>query len=152
MSYRQLHFIRRGVLSVSNYILKSTYGHAVCGVLRGVALNRGLLDYFPAFAGKMLKDAWNDGHTVALPLWIADQVRNDVCGASMRVSPPCGYCLKASMTGLAAPHPVDSCFRGNDGEGPLWICRAATHPPSRLRVKSAMTVCMMHVLLTVESN
>ena len=34
------------------------------------------------------------------PLWIADQVRNDVCGASMRV-----------------PRPVDSRLRGNDGEG-----------------------------------
>ena len=61
MSYRQLHFIRRGILSISNYIFKSNYGHAVCGVLRGVALNRGLLDYFPAFVGMTLKGTWHDG-------------------------------------------------------------------------------------------
>ena len=34
----------------------------------------------------------------APPLWIADQVRNDVTMRCMSCSPPCGYCLKASMT------------------------------------------------------
>ena len=29
--------------------------------------------------------------------------------------PPCGYCLEASMTGPAAPRPVVSRLRGNDG-------------------------------------
>ena len=48
-----------------------------------------------------------------LPLWIADQVRNDVCGASMRVSPPCGYCLKASMTAARSVCSVDA------GPGPV---------------------------------
>ena len=45
--------------------------------------------------------------------------------------PPCGYCLKASMTAppvLSAP--VDSRLRGNDGHTPY---------PSGLRIKSAMT-------------
>ena len=35
------------------------------------------------------------GRCRPLPLWIADQVRND--------------------GGLCCPHPVDSCLRGNDG-------------------------------------
>ena len=32
------------------------------------------------------------------PLWIADQVRNDVTTRYMGCAPLCGYCLKASMT------------------------------------------------------
>ena len=32
------------------------------------------------------------------------------------LSPPCGYCLKASMTAARSIHPVDSRLRGNDGK------------------------------------
>ena len=39
----------------------------------------------------------NDGHPL-LPLWVADQVRNDVTTRYMECT-PYGYCLKASMTG-----------------------------------------------------
>ena len=49
---------------------------------------------------------------VALPLWIADQVRNDGFGRT----PPCGYCLEASMTAARSVRPVVSRLRGNDGE------------------------------------
>ena len=38
--------------------------------------------------------------------------------------PPCGYCLKASMTGIALPHRLDSRLRGNDGE----FCRCFLIP------------------------
>ena len=33
------------------------------------------------------------------PLWIADQVCNDVAIRCMGSASPCGYCLEASMTG-----------------------------------------------------
>ena len=128
MSYRQLHFIRRGILSISNYIFKSNYGHAVCGVLRGVALNRGLLDYFPAFVGMTVKGTWHDGRLVALPLWIADQVRND------GQLPPCGYCLEASMTGcggccwLAVTLTFDSSPIKGEGEYGWLFCLVSPQP------------------------
>ena len=46
-------------------------------------------------------------------------ISDDVCGASMRVSPPCGYCLKASMTvARAAPPPLWIADQvRNDGPG-----------------------------------
>ena len=58
-----------------------------------------------------------DGRLSPLPLWIADQVRNDGADGWNDAwrTPPCGYCLEASMT-------------------------AAHHCPSGLRIKSAMTV------------
>ena len=55
-----------------------------------------------------VRDAWNDGRRA--PLWIADQVRNDVTMCYMEYASPCGYCLEASMTS-----PVVSRLRGNDG-------------------------------------
>ena len=48
-------------------------------------------------ASMTVRDAGNDGRP-ALPLWVADQVRNDVTTRYMGCT-PCGYCLKASMTG-----------------------------------------------------
>ena len=85
--------------------------------------------------GYCLKASMTGG--IALPLWIADQVRNDVTmlmhgftltlalshqgrGDSVGwccivVTQPCGYCLEASMTGWAPRRPVDSRVGGNDG-------------------------------------
>ena len=50
--------------------------------------------WIPAYAGMTVRDAWNDGPARTLPLWIADQVRND------------GYGVLVC---------VDSRLRGNDG-------------------------------------
>ena len=65
---------------------------------------RCIVLWIPAYAGMTVGDAGNDGRP-PLPLWIADQVRNDglSCPAAFHgaVSPPCGYCLEASMTDLA---------------------------------------------------
>ena len=65
------------------------------------------------------------------------------CVLFTRVTPPpCGYCLKASMTDPF--HPIDSRLRGNDGEG--HTNDGAGHmndgkgmTPYGLRVKCAMT-------------
>ena len=63
----------------------------------------------------------------ALPIWIADQVRNDV--ASCPMSPRCGYCLEASMTAARSIRSVDSRLRGNDGAGGLaWMGFILFHP------------------------
>ena len=37
-------------------------------------------------------------------------------GLDLLFAPPCGYCLKASMTATPS-RPVDSRLRGNDGDG-----------------------------------
>ena len=47
----------------------------------------------------MLGHCWVCCRVLPLPLWIADQVRNDV------------------TRGVYHPRPVDSRLRGNDGEG-----------------------------------
>ena len=44
------------------------------------------------------------------PLWIADQVRNDVSSC-----PAGGFWMESRMM-AALPHPVDSRLRGNDGD------------------------------------
>ena len=53
-------------------------------------------------------------------------ISDDVCGASMRVSPPCGYCLKAS-TSL------------RHGRIQQVLSVAFLIRPSGLRIKSVMT-------------
>ena len=57
-------------------------------------LRGDLYEFLGIFFGLVLEYCWVDCRP-ALPLWIADQVRNDVSGRT----PPYGYCLKASMTG-----------------------------------------------------
>ena len=46
----------------------------------------------------------------------ADQIRNDVAMCCMGCAPPCGYCLKASMTAARSVRPVVYRVGGNDGE------------------------------------
>ena len=61
---------------------------------------------------------WDDGgwfefftRVTLPPLWIADQVRNDVSSC-----PAGGFWMESGMT-AALPHPVDSRLRGNDEDG-----------------------------------
>ena len=107
------------------------------------------------------------------PLWIADQVRNDVTmrcivftlcsqcqvlGQALiplrsrergfcrlvwlvgRLTPPCGYCLEASMT-AARRRPVDSRLRGNDGHPPLplWIADQVRNDVSMRCIYSSLS-------------
>ena len=44
------------------------------------------------------------------PLWIADQVRNDVTMRRMEYAPRYGYCLKASMTSHPGRNPPPPCI------------------------------------------
>ena len=74
---------------------------------------------------------WMGMNGVPAVALIADQVRNDV--VSCPVGPPCGYCLKASMTAARSVRHMDSRLRGNDGEG--LFCLVSPSPliplPSR---------------------
>ena len=84
-----------------------------------------------------------------LPLWIADQVRNDVvvvAGRVLSVSPPCGYWIKSSMTdrsgndGRPTPHLWIADQVRNDvvvvaGSYSAWRCA----PPCGYWIKSSMT-------------
>ena len=63
-----------------------------------------LYEFRGIFFGLVVEYCWVDCR-LALPLWIADQVRNDGPGRAW-LSLPCGYCLEGSMTGRD----------GNDGE------------------------------------
>ena len=72
---------------------------------------------------------WDDGgwfefftRVTLPPLWIADQVRNELAprsypaGTQRGVSPAGGFWMESGMT-VALPYPVDSRLRGNDEDG-----------------------------------
>ena len=85
---------------------------------------RCIVLWIPAYAGMTVKGAGNDGRH-ALPLWIADQVRNDGLG----------YVVGVVLFTLT----FDSSPIKGEGDWLVLSCCLPGRLPSGLRIKSAMT-------------